>query len=117
MARVLWVAVDLICHAAAFVLLRNLLGVPDDAVGVLGWISAFGLCSVVLFLFVTSFTYRSNGTSGGIGVMLLLLSAIGVIVVMTSLAAALLGSGAFLIGTGATLVALATTAAAAVLGE
>jgi hypothetical protein len=114
MARLLWLAVNLVCHAAAFTLLWKFLGVPGNAVGVLGWLSVFGFCSVVIFLFVTSFTYRSNGTSGGIGAMLLLLAAIGGIIVLSSLAAALFGVG---IGFGATLIAFATAAAAATLSD
>ncbi len=117
MARSLWIAAGLFLHAAAFFLLRTFAGVPGNAIGTLGWLSGFGFCSVAIFLFVTSFTYASNGTSGGIGIMLLLLSALGVIIVATSLVAAIFGSGTGILAVGAGCVALASLAAAAALSE
>lgn len=110
-------AVTVLFHSAAFFLCRLLLGVPERALGTLGWLAAFGFCSVVIFLCVTSFTHRLYGTSGDMGVTLLLLAAIGAVIALIAIVAVVVGNGIAVIVVGASLVTTASAVAAAGLSE
>ena len=106
--------VGLGCIVASSWLFVRFAGTPRTPLDLLGTLSLVGIIALAAFSIVASTTYRSDRTSGGTGVLSVLILSLGATIIAFTITAAAFGMSAAITYAGmAVIAALATVAMAA----